>query len=320
MADSEARVYPEGTLLRRQCAACEEAGEKEKILQAKAESPSSSAATDGSLPAAPPIVREVLQAPGQPLDSATRAFFEPRFGRDFSRVEVHFGTEAERSARAVNARAYAAGRHLVFGPGHFAPGTEPGRRLLAHELAHVVQQQGAASGPARLRRAPEEEGGGGASDPVYLCSKSLDRSPVGSHAFFRIGGSGAGNPSLSLQPSDSSLGADCWQGIPGRDYPSDRDAAGRCELTSLSRSCLERQFSAYPIGHYCTLGPNSNTFVGVLARACGLADPDPPGWTPGIDDSAPPSGTFAPSPESTLFGCETKQCIIGPEEPGPPIG
>lgn len=90
----------------------------------------------------PPIVHEVLRAPGQPLDSATRAFFEPRFGHDFSQVRVHADAKAVESARAVNALAYTVGRDIVFGQGQFAPRATSGQHLLAHELAHVVQQGG----------------------------------------------------------------------------------------------------------------------------------------------------------------------------------
>ncbi len=88
----------------------------------------------------PPIVHEVLRSPGQPLDEATRAFMEPRFGHDLSRVRVHTNAKAAESARAVNALAYTVGRDVVFGSGQFAPGTVAGQRLLAHELTHVVQQ------------------------------------------------------------------------------------------------------------------------------------------------------------------------------------
>lgn len=89
----------------------------------------------------PPTVHEVLRSPGQPLDSATRAYMEPRFGHDFSGVRVHTDTQAAESARAVNALAYTIGRNVVFGAGQYAPGTTAGQRLLAHELAHVVQQR-----------------------------------------------------------------------------------------------------------------------------------------------------------------------------------
>jgi Domain of unknown function (DUF4157)/Annexin/Lysine-specific metallo-endopeptidase len=88
----------------------------------------------------PPVVHEVLNSPGQLLDAGTRAFMEPRFGHDFSQVRVHTDGRAAESARAVNALAYAVGRDIVFGSGQYSPGTSEGRRLMAHELTHVVQQ------------------------------------------------------------------------------------------------------------------------------------------------------------------------------------
>jgi hypothetical protein len=88
----------------------------------------------------PEIVHEVLRSPGQSLDPATRALMEPRFGHDFSQVRVHTGGDADRSARDVNARAYTVGNNIVFGASQFVPRTHEGRRLLAHELTHVVQQ------------------------------------------------------------------------------------------------------------------------------------------------------------------------------------
>ena len=83
-----------------------------------------------------------IRGGGQPLPESERAYFEPRFGRDFSQVRVHTDTRAADSARAVNARAFTTGQDVVFGAGQYAPGTEHGTRLLAHELTHVVQQQG----------------------------------------------------------------------------------------------------------------------------------------------------------------------------------
>jgi len=97
-------------------------------------------ASDTGQMAAPPIVHEVLAAPGQPLDLATRDFMEPRFGHNFAHVRVHADAKAAESARAVNALAYTAGRNVVFDAGQYAPGTSTGQRLLAHELTHVLQQ------------------------------------------------------------------------------------------------------------------------------------------------------------------------------------
>lgn len=82
----------------------------------------------------------VLRSPGRPLDSEARTYLEPRFGHDFSGVRVHTGWEAEHSAEAINARAYTSGNHIVFGSFQYQPSSSDGRRLLAHELTHVVQQ------------------------------------------------------------------------------------------------------------------------------------------------------------------------------------
>ena len=84
--------------------------------------------------AVPPIVDEVLRSAGQPLDLAARLFMEPRFGHDFTGVRVHTDERAARSAAAMHAAAYTSGQHVVFGKGSY------GHTLLAHELAHVVQQ------------------------------------------------------------------------------------------------------------------------------------------------------------------------------------
>jgi hypothetical protein len=89
---------------------------------------------------APPIVHNVLRSSGQPLDAATRFYFEPRFGQDFSGVRIHADSQTASAAEAVNALAYTVGSDIHFGTGQFAPTSTAGRRLLAHELAHVTQQ------------------------------------------------------------------------------------------------------------------------------------------------------------------------------------
>jgi len=101
---------------------------------------------------APPIVHSVLRSPGQPLDATTRAYFEPRFGRDLSTVRVHADGRAADSAAAVGAMAYTVGSDVVFGRARYAPYSTSGKHLLAHELAHVIQQESVP--PPTLRRAP----------------------------------------------------------------------------------------------------------------------------------------------------------------------
>ena len=81
-----------------------------------------------------------LKGVGWPLSANEGSFFEPRFGHDFSQVIVHTGTQAAESAWAVNAKAYTLGQDVVFGTAQYAQGTSDGRRLMAHELTHVVQQ------------------------------------------------------------------------------------------------------------------------------------------------------------------------------------
>jgi Domain of unknown function (DUF4157) len=99
-------------------------------------------ATNSSLVnAVPPIVHDVLNSSGQPLERNTREFMESRFGHDFSGVRVHTDSRAAESARAVNALAYTVGQDVVFGREQYIPGNMTGRKLIAHELTHVVQQR-----------------------------------------------------------------------------------------------------------------------------------------------------------------------------------
>jgi len=120
--------------------------DEEELLQTKpisGPSPVSSSSRISS-PYVPAIVHEVLRSPGQPLDGATRAFMEPRLGYDFSQVRVHADRKAAESAIASNALAYTVGQNVVFGEGQYSPNTASGRRLLVHELTHVIQQRGPA--------------------------------------------------------------------------------------------------------------------------------------------------------------------------------
>jgi hypothetical protein len=97
----------------------------------------------------PPIVYEVIRSPGQPLDKSTRAFMEPRFGHDFSRVRIHTDDRAAESARAVNALAYTVGHNIVFDTGRYVPYSRYGQKLIAHELGHTIQQERQESGSSR---------------------------------------------------------------------------------------------------------------------------------------------------------------------------
>jgi hypothetical protein len=139
-----------GSPLQRKCACggsgeCDSCKEEEKVQRkSQGGAPSGMQAPSSGLPVA---ARAVVQSSGQPLDTKTREDMEGRFGFDFSRVRIHAGAQAADSAAALGALAYTTGRHIVFGSGKYEPHSPVGRKLLAHELAHVVQQ-GAASVPA----------------------------------------------------------------------------------------------------------------------------------------------------------------------------
>jgi len=126
----------------RKYSSCEE--EEGKQLRGK---PAASGSAAGDAPAA---VTALLQSPGQPLEVGAHESLEPRLGHDLSDVGIHTGPLASRSAEAITARACTVGRNVVFRHGEYAPDTTDGRRLLAHELAHVLQQRPARSAPSRF--------------------------------------------------------------------------------------------------------------------------------------------------------------------------
>ena len=109
---------------------------------------------DGDVPAS---VTDVLRGSGSPLEPALRADMASRFHRDFSNVRVHRSSAAEQSARDIDARAFTVGKDIVFAAGQYAPATNAGRSLIAHELAHVVQQsRQTAAAPGALRLGAED--------------------------------------------------------------------------------------------------------------------------------------------------------------------
>jgi hypothetical protein len=151
---------------------------------------------------APPIVHDVLRSPGQPLDAAARAFFEPRFGHDFSKVRLHTDSEAAESARSVNALAYTVGRDVVFGAAQYAPGTATGNALLAHELTHVVQQGGRTQSGAAQRISSPSDGAEREAESVGRAVSSGQVAPAvaaGPGGLFRLGA----NPNCSKTEADS---------------------------------------------------------------------------------------------------------------------
>ena len=132
--------------IRRKCASCDE----EEQLQRKEVEKS-----DEELEA-PSIVSDALGSGGNPLDDNSRSFMENRFGYDFSNVKIHADAVAGKSAQSINALAYTSGNNIVFNEGQYSPGTESGKRLLAHELTHVLQQGNTGSiKPKTIYRSPD---------------------------------------------------------------------------------------------------------------------------------------------------------------------
>jgi len=139
---------------------------------------------------APPVTCAARGTSGAPLDATTRGYMESRFGHDFTRVRVHAGPDAAEATRAVNARAYTVGSDIVFGAGQYRPDNAAGRRLIAHELGHVVQQLHASphpqNGPLRVgdrhdasereaSRAADAVTNGGAATPLTSTSPPMLR-------------------------------------------------------------------------------------------------------------------------------------------------
>ncbi len=190
-------------VLQRKCACgqhtgggeCEECRRKGEAASARGGSLQRAAINHEPVSEVPPIVHDVLRSPGQPLDAATRAFFEPQFGHDFSHVRVHTDTVASGSADAIGARAYASGNEIFLGTGQYDPTTRNGRILLAHELVHVLQQRDS-SGPARQTLTPY-------SHPAEIEARSVSEAVVEGRSMSPIHTAARLGPkSVSLQGLD----------------------------------------------------------------------------------------------------------------------
>jgi len=140
-ADSNSPTTSKLAQLQRKCACGKIAGPEGECEECRHHRLQRSATHQAAPSTMPPIVYDVLRLTGQALDSNTCAFMESRFGYNFGDVRVHTDAQAAESARAVNAQAYTVGRDVVFGEGQYAPHTDAGQKLLAHELTHVAQQQ-----------------------------------------------------------------------------------------------------------------------------------------------------------------------------------
>jgi hypothetical protein len=129
----QSKEQPGEKIIQKKCDGCKEEDEKEKKVQRKESADSGHDISTN--------VEQSLLSGGQPLDGNIRSFMEPRFGHDFSKVQVHNDSLAHQSAKDINALAYTHGHHIVFGEGQYHPGIKECNKLLAHELTHVVQQE-----------------------------------------------------------------------------------------------------------------------------------------------------------------------------------
>jgi len=171
--------FKDGEMLQRMCPECEEETaqrqpmkEEEEELQAKSKA--------GEAPEVTPAISsgiQSLQRGGRPLSGSERSFFEPRFGHDFSHVRVHADTTAAETAKAINARAFTLGNHVVMGSGEYQPTSQFGQRILGHELTHVIQQgEGRTSSKAQYRISIESGLDDGTGDGAK--SNVISRTPT----------------------------------------------------------------------------------------------------------------------------------------------
>jgi hypothetical protein len=219
-----------------ECEECKKKRESGPMLQRKS---GRAAAPSQSSAVAPPIVHDVLRSPGQPLDAASRAFMEPRFGYDFSRVRVHSDSRAAKSAEAVNAQAYTVGSNIVFGANQGGAENVSPQRLLAHELAHVIQQGGRQPGGS-LQVAPANDSAEGAADRAadqVLSGGRASNSPKAEGRLQRFGA----NPNCTKAEADvvhqGAFDANPWVHKTVR-------ALNASPLTQKTLDALKRHFTA----------------------------------------------------------------------------
>jgi hypothetical protein len=184
----------------RKCAAC--AAEEEQALRRK-EAGSSATPAPGSLPAA--RAATAISSGGVPLPASERAFFEPRFGRDLSDVRLHADEAAASASSGINARAFTLGSDIGFARGEYAPGRREGRRLIAHELAHVVQRLpfiARQPAPFHTRRFQDQSGGGSTEfiETVQVAPVPGTGGYIGSVDRSVVIPASAGQPAVNIPP------------------------------------------------------------------------------------------------------------------------
>jgi hypothetical protein len=269
------QVSPAPFRLQRKCACgehtgggeCEECKKKKMSLQRHA---------TGLAELAPPIVHEVLRSPGQALDAAARAFFEPRFGADFSQIRVHSDPKASQSARAVRADAYTVGQQIVFANNRYPPETPDGKQLLAHELAHTRQQashlQSGSGSEIHVSDDPAAEQGadatatavtsGGPLQAVVPHAKNLHRrsAPYIKKVTVHLAPPQSADLQWQGTPPNDAPGTDHFRVSTGKGYSDPGDPAGTCTracCTDPNTQCAPPWNQPTSVGACCTYFGNN---------------------------------------------------------------
>jgi Domain of unknown function (DUF4157) len=201
--------------IQRKCAQCDD--EEKTMIQ-----PSPMPAENFGVPADAGAAIRAVGKGGVPLSSEVRSYFEPRFRHDFSTVRVHADAEAAKGARTVRARAYTVGHDIVFGAGQYAPATMQGKRLLAHELTHVIQQESALLGGQGVGHNVS------GADRYWPCtaithagqSKQIQRAPDGS----------SNEPSIAGTPDED---IEMWKDVIAHRHHQEKGPQGEITLARM---------------------------------------------------------------------------------------
>jgi Domain of unknown function (DUF4157) len=219
---------------------------------------------------APRIVREVLRSRGRPLEPGVRGELEGRFRHDFSRVRVHADARAAESALALAARAYTVGHNIVFASGAYAPASAEGRRLLAHELTHVVQQDGSSqaggaliAGPTGTAHEQEAErvagavAAGGRATPVTRSPTAVQLAPDPyiKKVMVHLTPKQSAELTWNGTPPGSAPGSDKFTVSTGKGYSDPDDPPGTCTrqcCTDPEKQCAPPWNQPNKVGACCT--------------------------------------------------------------------
>ena len=289
----------------------------------------------------PRDVRTVLAQDGRPLDPATLGHFQTAFGHDFGNVRVHADERAAASAASLSARAYTVGRHIVFGRSEYEPDTHAGRRLLGHELAHVVQQSRGGLAPilpghpgleAAADHAASQAARGvavrvsGRSAVGIACKTLFDELSGGRYSWVLLKGAlAADRPVKDLVDDVNALNAyDHRQAID--DIVQERIARNRAHVDLLKKQAsaadpqLQNFLDPSLVAERRVLDRIDDVLIGV--RGKGTAGTSIPGWNFTPDDfaklqaggktltMAPDSGWFPAPLQANLL--KTLDLVLGP--------